>query len=191
MDGAQVDQRSGRVRIEFQRLLVSFDDLRQRRARLFQFQPLLEPGFGFLLPRGPRRPRPLSGKLQQALQLRAVEIQQKLAGDRFHLLPFDEHRDLLALADDFQFPEGVGHPFKYLAQRPHRLPDARRGHPVLAQLVERAQRDQIGEREIVQVRDQLLLLPAPQLPLGDAQHPPSLFPRIRLLWLASLHCGEL
>ena len=131
VDGAQVHQRSGGPRVQFQDLAVGVDGLVDGCAGFFQIEPLLEPGLGFA---GAVHGAALAlRKTFDGADLGGIEIEQDLAAHRLHLLSGDVHRDAFAVAEHAQLGERLLDPTQLLAQRREGAGDLAGGDLVLAQ----------------------------------------------------------
>ena len=127
------------------------------------------------------------GKLQQTPQFHLIEIQQQLARFRVHVLAIDLDPNFFAVREQLQFGQRIFNVLQLFRERQQRAFDLQGRHAIASQLHQRAQCKQFQERVQRVMRDQLLIFPALQAALRNADEPSRLFARIRLLGCGSWH----
>src|SRR4051794_20263960 len=97
------------------------------------------------------------------------------------MLPGYFYTDALSVRDDLQLPQWIGNVSHFVAERRYSEPNGGRRHTVLAQLGQSSKSDQIGKRELLQVLDQVVALPAAQLAFRYGKKAQNFLSRIDIL----------
>lgn len=140
---------------------------------MFGLDAFFEPGFGFM---GPGRlfaglglGGARGGELEHAADFGAVEIEQELAGERFHFAAANLDRDTAAVGEDFKIGEGILDITEAGAEGGEDQPDAFDADAVAAEFAQSAEGDEFAEAVFAGRGDESVLFPTGENALAHAQ----------------------